>query len=1283
MTSLIRFEALSGVMDDSPPCYVLQVGEFHFMLDCGWDSSFNMDFIERAQKWAPRIDAVLLSYPDIAHIGALPYLVGKCGLSCPIYATVPVYRMGQMFLYDWYQSFQNYEDFQIFSLDDVDQVFDKVLQVKYNQQVSMKGRGHGLQIVPLPAGHMIGGTIWRITKMGEEEIVYAVDFNHKKERHLNGCLLESIARPNLLITDAYMCGTALLRRKFRDEALLSTILKTLRSGGNVLIVVDTAGRVLELVQLLDQLWHNAEAGLLLYSLIFMNSVAFNVVEFAKSQVEWMSERMLRMFEEGRNNPFQFRHAQLCHSLAELTRLRSPKVLSFRDAFFSDKVVLASQPDLDSGFSRELFLDWCIDAKNCIILTSRARIGSLCSKLIEMASSPERIGTKQITVQVKRRVRLEGHELDEFRVKKREQEQQATKLRLEQHRRRSRVDVVSLEDEDSDEEEKKSDATANEFPYDISYTAQGPDYWYNRAESYRRFPKYPHFEKRIKFDNYGEVIHAKSYLQLETKVRMVDLMRDRMGEDQENGVATPGEVHDIPTKCIQFVQTVEVFAQLEFIDFEGRTDVDSLKKILQMSKPKQIILVHGMAEQTEKLANYCRKSLNMAEDKVFTPRLGDLVDATIESHMYQLKLTDALLNSLKFVHVKDVEIAWVNGLIRHNCSEEETEDQKITAMDVDDEKNAENAVDIGSDDIPYLDLLPSSEIPSHDAVFVGDPKLSDLKQALMLDGFQAEFSHGVLVVNNVLSIRKRADGQLHVEGIVCKDYYAIRDQFHANYFFYICIVVLHSCLMVETEPRHVIVVGSGLAGLSAALAAFNQGSRVTILEGEPNIGGNSAKATSGINGCNTSTQRVNGVQDDAKLFFSDTMKAGHGINDMQLVDLLTKSSADAIDRLTEIGVDLSDLVILGGHSVRRTHRIPAKNGKPVPVGFHIVRTVHQHLLNKANSVGDDRLIVMTNVRAVSLITDADGSVVVGLRFEHADTKETGQLYADSIVLATGGYSNDHTSDSLLEEFAKSKIDYPTTNGPFAVGSGVKMARLIGAKLIDMDKVQVHPTGFVDPEQPDAGTKFLAAEALRGSGALLLDHSGQRFANELGPRDYLTGRIESQCKQSKDVGRKTAYMLLNDEAVDLFGRPSFEFYWKKKNFFTKADNVEQLAKLLNVEAELVNATLKQYAEAADGARDDPFGKTVFPVIFDPGRPIYVARITPVIHYTMGGLKIDIHSQVLREDGSKISGLYAAGEVSGGVHGANRLGGNSLLECAVFGAIAGKYAAMVPVGAQAGDL
>lgn len=137
-------------------------------------------------------------------------------------------------------------------MDDVDVAFDKVQQLKYSQNVQMKGRGHGLQVTPLPAGHMVGGTIWRITKMGEEEIVYAVDFNHKKERHLNGCNFDAIGRPNLLITDSFNAAYNQSRRKNRDEQLLTNILQTVRNGGNVLLVIDTAGRVLELAQLLDQ-----------------------------------------------------------------------------------------------------------------------------------------------------------------------------------------------------------------------------------------------------------------------------------------------------------------------------------------------------------------------------------------------------------------------------------------------------------------------------------------------------------------------------------------------------------------------------------------------------------------------------------------------------------------------------------------------------------------------------------------------------------------------------------------------------------------------------------------------------------------------------------------------------------------------------------------------------------------------------------------------------------------------------------------------------------------------
>ncbi len=150
-----------------------------------------------------KIDAVLLTYPDLLHLGGLPAIVGKLGLSCPIYATVPIYKMGQMFLYDAFQARHNVEDFNVFTLDEVDKAFEMITQLKYNQSLALKGKGEGIVITPLPAGHMLGGALWKIVKDGEEDIVYAVDFNHKKEQHLNGCDVEKIQRPALLITDAY------------------------------------------------------------------------------------------------------------------------------------------------------------------------------------------------------------------------------------------------------------------------------------------------------------------------------------------------------------------------------------------------------------------------------------------------------------------------------------------------------------------------------------------------------------------------------------------------------------------------------------------------------------------------------------------------------------------------------------------------------------------------------------------------------------------------------------------------------------------------------------------------------------------------------------------------------------------------------------------------------------------------------------------------------------------------------------------------------------------------
>merc|ERR1719167_1985441 len=172
---------------------------------------------------------------------------------------------------------------------------------------------------------------------------------------------------------------------------MTNILTTLRGSGNVLVCVDTAGRVLELAHMVDQLWSNKDSGLLAYSLALLNNVAFNVVEFAKSQIEWMSEKLMKLMGEKKANPFQFKHLKLCHSMAEVNKVPAPKV------------VLASMPDMECGFARDLFLQWCSNPKNSVILTSRSSPGTLARQLIAHQGDRDRV----IPLEVRRRIKLTG------------------------------------------------------------------------------------------------------------------------------------------------------------------------------------------------------------------------------------------------------------------------------------------------------------------------------------------------------------------------------------------------------------------------------------------------------------------------------------------------------------------------------------------------------------------------------------------------------------------------------------------------------------------------------------------------------------------------------------------------------------------------------------------------------------------------------------------------------------------------------------------------------------
>lgn len=829
MTSIIKLEALSGVQDDGPLCYLLQVDQVYFLLDCGWDERFDMAYIEAVKRRVPQINAVLLSYADILHLGALPYLVRKCGLCCPIYATVPVYKMGQMFLYDWVNGHSSVEEFTLFNLDDIDAAFERVQQVKYSQTILLKG-DNGLQITPLPAGHMIGGAIWRITKMGDEEIVYAVDYNHKKERHLNGCTFEGIGRPNLMITDSFNAQYNQPRRKQRDEQLVTKLLGTVRDGGDVMIVIDTAGRILEIAHLLDQLWHNAEAGLMTYNLVMLSHVASSVVEFAKSQVEWMSDKILKSFEVGRYNPFQFRHVQLCHTHLDLLRVRSPKV------------VLVSGLDMESGFSRELFLEWCTDVKNTVIVTGRSGDRTLGAKLIRIAEQLAENVTnvnRNLTLEVKRRIRLEGVELENYRAKKRAEEQEAARLRLETSRRNARLEQADSSDDSDDDaiiavaasalgkkahespsrqgsvNGKNSSAAPNgtktltpaqlaeQRSHDIMWRWEQQQKSSFFKQNKKSFPMFPYIEEKTKWDEYGEIIRPEEYTIADTSV--VPQISDRRSEGDPNSQTDDGQVvplyeeREWPTKCISQITKMEVLCKVDFIDFEGRSDGESVKKILSQIKPKQLIIVHGSPAATRHLAQYCEEN-NIVQGKIFTPRLGEIVDATIESHIYQVTLSDAVMSSLIFQTVKDAELSWIDakiarrkavtaapGIARAGDGGEnvpEAEDNEDDTMDHDGKELVEserlsNKIAASADTF-CLEPMPSTHIPSHQAVFVNDPKLSDMKQLLMASGFHAEFSSGVLYINNVASIRRNEAGRFHVEGCASEDYYKIRDIVYAQF-----------------------------------------------------------------------------------------------------------------------------------------------------------------------------------------------------------------------------------------------------------------------------------------------------------------------------------------------------------------------------------------------------------------------------------------------------------------------------------------------------------------------
>ena len=490
---------------------------------------------------------------------------------------------------------------------------------------------------------------------------------------------------------------------------------------------------------------------------------------------------------------------------------------------------------------------------------------------------------------------------------------------------------------------------------------------------------------------------------------------------------------------------------------------------------------------------------------------------------------------------------------------------------------------------------------------------------------------------------------------------------------------------STVDADVVVVGAGGAGMTAAITAAAEGKSVVILESQSMVGGNSVRATGGMNAGKTVYQDENefgesagvektlktaaekyadnetitalaktvseqwaayqanptGYFDSVELMELDTMIGGKGINDPELVETLCANSADAIDWLDEHGITLHNVSSFGGASVKRIHRPVNDEGKVVSVGSYMIPLLEENC-EKAG------VKMMLDTTATEILTDANGAAV-GVKAT-GSTGETVTVNAKAVVLATGGFG---ANLDMVVKYKPELKGFMTTNAAGIQGQGIEMAEAIGAATVDMDQIQIHPT-------VEANTAALITEGLRGDGAVLINAEGKRFIDEVGTRDVVS---------AAEIAQTGSYSWLVVDQAMVDNSSVIQGYIKKGYTVTGA-TYEELAKAMGVDEAALAETMNNWNGYVEAKNDPDFGRTSFANPLNTA-PYYAIKVTAGVHHTMGGLKINPNTEVLNENGEVIPGLFAAGEVTGGVHGANRLGGNAVADFTVFGRIAGAAA------------
>ena len=440
-----------------------------------------------------------------------------------------------------------------------------------------------------------------------------------------------------------------------------------------------------------------------------------------------------------------------------------------------------------------------------------------------------------------------------------------------------------------------------------------------------------------------------------------------------------------------------------------------------------------------------------------------------------------------------------------------------------------------------------------------------------------------------------------------------------------------------ESTDIVIIGSGGAGLSSAITATEKGAKVIVLEKMAYFGGNSNRSEGEMNAAGTKQQKAHGITDDTpERFAADTIRGGHGLNDPALVKALTENAASAEEWLLDLGAHFCHRMGRGGGQTRARGHGPCDGS---PVGIEIMRVLGER-------ADKDHIDMRLNNRVTKILMK--NGKVAGVEVQTPKGKEV--IHAKAVVLATGGFGANH---KMVEKYRPELKGFSTTNHPGATGDGIILAQQVGAGLTDIEQIQIHPTVIKK-------NGALISESMRARGGFLLNKNGKRFTNELLTRDVVSA---NELKQPGGI----AYLVIDNS---IYSKNKMAQNYTAEKLMTKCDTIADVAKLIGVDEKVVQASFDQYHKAFDNKKDDLFGRPEMLIRMDQA-PYFVAEVTPGIHHTMGGVTIDPKAEVLNKAKKPIPGLFAAGEVTGGVHGGNRIGGNAVADIITFGRISANSA------------